>query len=357
MNKKALAIIPNTAIGAAERQQSSADRNTGLIYADPKTKELVALAARVARTDAAVMLAGESGTGKEMFARYIHRESARSSGPFVAVNCAAIPHGVLESALFGHEKGAFTGAYQTHIGKFEQAQGGTLLLDEVTEIGLEVQAKLLRVLQEKEVERLGARKTVPLNVRILATTNRDLLQEVAEGRFRKDLYYRLNVFPLTLPPLWQRPADILPLANARIRLFTPPGARPPALTCNARRKLLEHRWPGNVRELENIVQRAVILAEGGHIHARDILIEATPAAPVPSLGEAGTPERGAAEHLKEDLELHERALILQALQAEQGNRQAAARRLGISPRTLRYKIARLRERGLALPIVLRCEYA
>lgn len=356
MNKDALAIIPNEMPVGGKLRGSMEDQAAELIYADPKTSELVELAERVAKTEASVMISGESGTGKEMFARYIHRSSARSDGPFVAVNCAAIPHGMLESTLFGHEKGAFTGAYQTHIGKFEQSQGGTLLLDEVTEIGLDVQAKLLRVLQEKEIERLGGRKTIPLDVRILATTNRALTHEVANNRFRKDLYYRLNVFPLTLLPLAQRPADILPLANSRIRLFTPSGIRPATLTCAARRKLLAHTWPGNVRELDNVIQRAIILADNGQIHARDICTETEPLPNLPAVDEDAH-NATETERLSDDLKLRERDLILHALQAEKGNRQAAARRLGISPRTLRYKIARLRERGFGMPVILSWEGA
>jgi two-component system response regulator FlrC len=355
MNKDTLATILDSAPGG-ELRETMDDQVEEFICADPKTKELIELAERVAKTEASVMISGESGTGKEMFARHIHSKSARSNGPFVAVNCAAIPHGMLESTLFGHEKGAFTGAYQTHIGKFEQSQKGTLLLDEITEIDLDVQAKLLRVLQEKEIERLGGRKTIPLNVRVLATTNRELTREVAHKRFRRDLYYRLNVFPLTLPPLAQRPGDILPLASSRLRLFAPPGAKPPSLTCTARRKLLAHTWPGNVRELDNVIQRAIILADSGQIQARDICTEteSVPAPPAADMDAHGLPE---SERLSDDLKLRERDLILQALQAERGNRQAAARRLGISPRTLRYKIARLREQGLGMPVVLSWESA
>jgi len=356
VNKEALATIPTGAPINGELRETVEDRGAELIFADPKTKELVELAERVAKTEASVMISGDSGTGKELLARYIHGKSRRSNGPFVAVNCAAIPYGMLESTLFGHEKGAFTGAYQTHIGKFEQAQTGTLLLDEVTEIDPAVQAKLLRVLQEKEIERLGSRKTIALDVRILATTNRELTREVADKRFRKDLYYRLNVFPLTLPPLARRPADILPLANSRIRHFAPPGSRPPTLTFDARRKLLQHTWPGNVRELDNVIQRAIILVDSGEIHARDICIEMEP---MP--GALGVDEdignRKETEGLSEDLKSRERDLIVQALHAEKGNRQAAARRLGISPRTLRYKVARLREQGFGMPVVLSWESA
>jgi two-component system response regulator FlrC len=327
----------------------------GLVHADPATRRVLELAGRVARTDASVMLSGESGTGKEMFARFIHARSARVQGPFVAVNCAAIPDSMLEATLFGYERGAFTGAYQSHRGKFEQAQGGTLLLDEITEMDLELQAKLLRVLQEREIERLGGRTTIPVDVRILATTNRDLAAVVATGAFRVDLYYRLNVFPLTIPPLCERVGDILPLAAARLRFHTPAGRQVPRLTRAAEERLLAHSWPGNVRELDNVIQRALVLQGGGWIDVDEICIE--PAVrPTPTLnaGHVAAPAQAPAEPagLGEDLRVRERDLILDALRATGGNRETAARRLGISPRTLRYRIARLRRLGVEMPVIL-----
>ena len=229
---------------------------TDLIATAEVSRRLADLARRVAASDCTVLIAGESGTGKEVLARFIHRNSPRADRAFVAVNCAAIPENMLEAILFGYERGAFTGAHAAHPGKFEQAQGGTLLLDEVTEMPLSLQAKLLRVLQEREVERLGGRVPVSLDVRVLATTNRNLRGEVAAGRFREDLYYRLNVFPLTTAPLRERRDDVLPLAmhvlNARCR----PGERIPALSAEAAHVLLTHSWPGNVRELDNVMQRA-----------------------------------------------------------------------------------------------------
>jgi two-component system response regulator FlrC len=248
---------------------------------------------------------------------------------------------MLEAILFGYERGAFTGAHAAHPGKFEQAQGGTLLLDEVTEMPLGLQAKLLRVLQEREVERLGSRTPVSLDVRVLATTNRNLRGEVAAGRFREDLYYRLNVFPLTTAPLRERRDDVLPLAmhvlNARCR----PGERIPALSAEAAHILLTHAWPGNVRELDNVMQRALILANGPVIQAENIHIEsASEAAPGTT---PGAPSSGA---LSESVSAAERDLILEALRTDNGNRQAMAKRLGISPRTLRYKLAKLREAGV-----------
>ena len=310
-----------------------------LIATAEVSRRLADLARRVAASDCTVLIAGESGTGKEVLARFIHRNSPRADRAFVAVNCAAIPENMLEAILFGYERGAFTGAHAAHPGKFEQAQGGTLLLDEVTEMPLGLQAKLLRVLQEREVERLGGRVPVSLDVRVLATTNRNLRGEVAAGRFREDLYYRLNVFPLTTAPLRERRDDVLPLAmhvlNARCR----PGERIPALSAEAAHVLLTHSWPGNVRELDNVMQRAVILANGPVIQAAHVHIEAS----APSLADPGSAPQS---RLSESVSAAERDLILQALRSDNGNRQAMAKRLGISPRTLRYKLAKLREAGV-----------
>src|ERR1700748_1665409 len=239
----------------------------------PNSLRLIELARRVAQSDCTVLIVGESGTGKEVLARFIHRCSPRSRQPFIAVNCAAIPENMLEAMLFGYERGAFTGAHTAHPGKFEQAQGGTLLLDEVTEMPLGLQAKLLRVLQEREVERLGGRATIPLDVRVLATTNRRLREEVAAGRFREDLYYRLNVFPLGLAPLRQRRDDVLPLAMQLLGQRTRPGTQIPALSAEAAHLLLTYAWPGNVRELDNLLQRALILLNGPVIRPEHIQFE------------------------------------------------------------------------------------
>ncbi len=313
-----------------------------LIATAEVSRRLAELARRVAASDCTVLIAGESGTGKEVLARFIHRNSPRADRVFVAVNCAAIPENMLEAILFGYERGAFTGAHAAHPGKFEQAQGGTLLLDEVTEMPLGLQAKLLRVLQEREVERLGGRVPVALDVRVLATTNRNLRAEVAAGRFREDLYYRLNVFPLTTAPLRERRDDVLPLAmhvlNARCR----PGERIPALSAEAAHVLLTHSWPGNVRELDNVMQRALILANGPVIQADNIHIEQSELPIV----DAAIAHGSQAAALSDSLSATERDLILEALRSDNGNRQAMAKRLGISPRTLRYKLAKLREAGV-----------
>ncbi|MCD4863043.1 sigma-54-dependent transcriptional regulator [Pseudomonas sp. PLB05] len=320
------------------------------VAADPQSRQLLELASRVAQSEATVLITGESGTGKEVLARFIHDQSARAEGPFVAVNCAAIPDHLLEAILFGHEKGAFTGAIATQPGKFELAQGGTLLLDEISEMPLGLQAKLLRVLQEREVERVGARKPMALDIRVVATSNRKLAEEVAAGRFREDLFYRLSVFPLAWLPLRERPADIVPLAERLLAVQAARMNRPvPILSAGARQALAEHPWPGNVRELDNAVQRALILQPGQQIQAEDFGLHwlatgvslAPRAAPVP---EAHPDE--AMRPLDADLRDREFQVILDTLRAERGRRKETAERLGISARTLRYKLAQMRDAGL-----------
>ncbi|WIO73443.1 sigma-54 dependent transcriptional regulator [Porticoccaceae bacterium LTM1] len=324
-----------------------------LVAEDPRTLQLVELAGRVANSDATVMISGESGSGKEVFARLIHNQSPRKENPFIAINCAAIPESMLESVLFGYEKGAFTGAYQSRAGKFEQAQGGTLLLDEISEMDLSLQAKLLRVLQEREVERLGSQKQVKLDVRVLATTNRNLRDEVAEGRFREDLFYRLNVFPLQLPPLRERPFDIAPIARSFVERYAPAGSGM-QFSREAEQKLTQYAWPGNVRELENVVQRALILCVGNVIHPQDLHFEHAESAPVNQVmaapvQAAAQVEQESGSQLGNEMKNREQALIIEALEAENGRRKEAAARLGISPRTLRYKLAKLREQGVSIP--------
>ncbi len=322
------------------------ESSPGIVAEDKQTRRLAKLAARVANSDATVIISGESGTGKEVFARLIHDKSPRCHHPFIAINCAAIPENMLEASLFGYEKGAFTGAYQTRAGKFEQAQGGTLLLDEISEMDLSLQAKLLRVLQEREVEKLGGHTTIKLDVRVLATTNRIMREEVAAGRFREDLFYRLNVFPLHLPPLRARSADILPLAERLIEKLLPEATKRPFLTQSAQQALLEYQWPGNVRELENIIQRALILLNSDCIDACHLQFELEHQS-VPS--EESIEPKQAAAGLGDDLKNHEYQLIIEALESGRGNRKQAAEKLGISPRTLRYKLARMRAQGIAVP--------
>jgi two-component system, response regulator FlrC len=311
------------------------------VAVDHSSRLIMDLARRVAGTDCSVLIVGESGTGKEVLARLIHRASPRVGKPFVAINCAAIPENMLEAMLFGYEKGSFTGAHAAHAGKFEQAQGGTLLLDEITEMPLVLQAKLLRVLQEREVERIGGSAPLPTDVRVIATTNRMLRAEVAAGRFREDLYYRLNVFPLALSPLRERRDDVLPLATHLLQLRSRPGQRIPALSADAAHLLLTYAWPGNVRELDNLLQRALVLVEGSVIEAEHILFEKQPT----RLEVTGT----GGPALADTLERAERDVILEALRAAHGSRREVAEKLGISPRTLRYKLARIRSAGIDVP--------
>ncbi|MDO2948737.1 sigma-54-dependent transcriptional regulator [Aeromonas simiae] len=317
-----------------------------VVYGDARSAELFQLAARVARSDATVMISGPSGSGKEVLARYIHDQSSRAEQPFVAINCAAIPENMLEATLFGYEKGAYTGAVQGCPGKFEQAQGGTLLLDEITEMDLALQAKLLRVLQEREVERLGSRKTIALDVRVIATSNRDLKRAVQDGLFREDLYYRLNVFPLRWGALCERPGDILPLARHLLALHAAQAALPlPRFTAHAEERLLDYGWPGNVRELANVVQRALILCDGECIAEADLILEDEE----PGGEEDDEGRTPGLERLGNELKQQEHQIILDTLQLCQGSRKAVAERLGISPRTLRYKLAKMREAGIDMP--------
>ena len=320
------------------------------IAEDEKSQALIQMASRVAQSDATVMITGESGVGKEVLARYIHQHSSRADKPFIAINCAAIPENMLEATLFGYEKGAFTGAYQASPGKFEQAQGGTLLLDEISEMDLGLQAKLLRVLQEREVERLGGRKTISLDVRVLATSNRRMMEEVSAQRFREDLFYRLNVFPLYLAPLRDRPADILPLVQRLIENNDDlNGCLPPALSSAAKNKLLSHSWPGNVRELDNIMQRALILKSGQAIDVDDLQFETDNSSANHALPHSVAivqPEQVEAPTSKESLKSHEQNMILETLRMMSGNRKSTAEKLGISQRTLRYKLAKMRDAGI-----------
>ncbi|MEM7376871.1 MAG: sigma-54 dependent transcriptional regulator [Pseudomonadota bacterium] len=314
---------------------------------DEKTLDLLQLARRVAESEVSVMISGPSGAGKEVMARYIHNNSQRAERPFVAINCAAIPENMLEAVLFGYEKGAYTGAHRSMPGKFEQAQGGTLLLDEISEMDLGLQAKLLRVLQEREVERLGSRESISLDVRILATTNRNLRAEVAANRFREDLFYRLNVFPLRLPPLAERGDDIEPLARLFVAKHTPVKDMPKPISAAAVARLRQHKWPGNVRELDNVMQRALVLTEGREIGVADIHFEEHERVQPDHVEESAS--AGGDSPLGNTLKSRESEMILDALKACNGSRKAAAEALGISPRTLRYKLSRLREQGIRVP--------
>lgn len=300
-----------------------------IVAEDPATIAAVELAMRAAPSDVTVLLEAESGAGKEVFARLIHRESGRRAGPFVAVNCAALPRELLEAELFGHRKGAFTGALRDRRGHFEAASGGTLLLDEIGEMSPDLQARLLRVLQEREVQPVGSETPVPVDVRVVAATHRDLRGEVARGRFREDLYYRLRVLAIRIPPLRERPRDVEPLAVRFARRFAGPEAR---LTRAALEKLRAHPWPGNVRELQNAIERAAILAGGSVLDAEHIVLEPAPHRDAEPLA------------LPARLEEAERETIRRVLLAT-GNRAEAAAALGISPRTLRHKLKQYRDAG------------
>ena len=322
--------------------KTSSDDN--YISVDKKSIDTKKIARRVATTSVSVFIRGQSGTGKEVLARFIHANSPRSKQPFVAINCAAIPENMLEAVLFGYEKGAYTGAHNAKAGKFEEAQGGTLLLDEISEMDLSLQAKLLRVLQEKQVERLGGKKLINLDVRIIATSNRNLKDEVKKGTFREDLFYRLNVFPITLHPLCDRVDDILPLAYMLLHKHSP--NRSLELSQDARKHLMNNKWTGNVRELENVIQRSIVLCTGSVIE-KDLL----------NIDELDIDQDVSNEtnvtNLTTDLKSHEQDLILQALVSEHGNRKLVAERLGISPRTLRYKIAKMKDQGVPVPSAYR----
>ncbi len=324
------------------------EQDNDFISIDNKTKELKELARRLAASDATIMITGESGSGKEVLARFIHNQSARRDKAFVAINCAAIPSTMLEATLFGYEKGAFTGAYKASPGKFEQAQGGTLLLDEISEMEQALQAKLLRVLQEREVERLGGSRMLSLDVRVLATSNRDMQQQVRDRSFREDLFYRLNVFPVNMPPLQEHKDDITAIATRVIdRVASSEGRAIPVLSNEARDKLLSYSWPGNVRELDNVMQRAMILTSGDEIRANNIMFEN-----VTSLDRDNTAAAGTEDVKQDDLKASEQTKILDVLKACMGNRSATAAKLGISQRTLRYKLARMRDHGINIPGVM-----
>ena len=312
----------------AQRLHSMAEREPEIVAQDQAMLAILAQLKKVAPTDATVVLLGESGTGKEVLARVLHRESRRAAGPFVAVNCAAISETLLESEMFGHEKGAFTGAVGQHRGRFELADGGTLFLDEVSELRPQLQAKLLRVLQERRFERVGGTRTIESDVRVVAATNRDLAEEMRQSRFREDLFHRLAVFPIRIPPLRERLADILPLAESLLSRISRQLAVPSlVLDDTARARLMAYAWPGNVRELGNVLERAAILAEGPTIGADLILVGP------PTL--ALRTERGVVGEKLEDLE---REAIRRALATSGGNRRKTAIRLGIGLRTLYDKL-------------------
>lgn len=327
----------------------------GPVAADPASLAIIALAQRLARSDIPVLINGPTGTGKEVLSTFIHRASDRADKPFIGVNCAAIPETMLEAMLFGHEKGSFTGANAAGQGFFRAADGGTLLLDEIAEMPLALQAKLLRALQEGEVVPVGATRPIKVDVRIIACANRDLPLEVHEGRFRADLYYRLNVFPIAIAPLCDRPADIAPLAFALAMRHAPKGAAQPWIGDEALALLRTHSWPGNVRELENVMRRALLLSQGERaIRPEHIVFDMATRplesativplrAPEPVASAGSEPQR-----LAKVVQLSEARAIITTLEKVGGHRANAARELGISERTLRYRLASFRDAGIAM---------
>src|SRR3989441_5777296 len=331
------------------------DDTRELIYRDETMAHVVKLAQQIAPSNASVMITGESGTGKEVIARYLHGRSNRARAPFISVNCAAIPENLLESELFGHEKGAFTGAIARRIGKFEEASGGTLLLDEISEMDARLQAKLLRAIQERVIDRVGGGKPVAVDIRIIATSNRNLVEAVREGSFREDLLFRLNVVNLKIPPLRERPADVIELAQHFIKKYSAANgvpARP--LSAEARRALVLNRWPGNVRELENTIHRAVLLTTGDEIGIDDIMtpdgVRLDQAKNPPAVAHAAlaaeTVTRALVGRTVADVE---RDLILETLKHCLGNRTHAANILGISIRTLRNTLNEYADEGVPVP--------
>ena len=333
-----------------------ADDNRPMVVRDPSMQAVIAMADQIAPSDASILITGESGVGKEVIARYVHQKSRRASKPFISVNCAAIPDNLLESELFGHEKGAFTGAVARRIGKFEEANGGTLLLDEISEMDARLQAKLLRAIQEREIDRVGGSKPVRVDIRILATSNRDLAQAVREGTFREDLLYRLNVVNLRLPALRDRPGDVLAMAEFFIRKYAAANGMPERpLSSEAKRRLAAHRWPGNVRELENAMHRAVLLATGPEIEEDAIrLPDGQPLASIDPGARAAQAASLAAEtasrsYVGQTVDFVEQQLIIDTLEHCLGNRTHAANILGISIRTLRNKLKEYTDAGVAVP--------
>lgn len=325
------------------------------IHRDPATRRLLSVADSVAATPATVLLSGESGVGKEVFARYIHAHSSRDRGPFVAINCAAIAESLMESELFGHEKGAFSGAIKQHTGVFEQAEGGTLLLDEITEMPLELQSKLLRVLQERKVRRVGATKDISVDIRIIATTNRDLLEYVDEGHFRRDLYYRLSVFPLAIPPLRDRPKDIPPLvAHYVAKLAEAFEKKIEGVSTEAMARLQSYPFPGNVRELVNVVQRAIILCGSSATIEKEHLAFETTTEMLEEVEEYSAEKSDDSAEVSfkvgaQPLTEVRRVIIMETLRLYKGNRSKTAEALGLTTRTIRNKLRDYRERGDEVP--------
>ena len=353
--KEFIPLPPDAELIAAVLSAVS-DDNRPMVVRDPGMEQIIAMADQIAPSDASILITGESGVGKEVIARYVHQKSRRHNRPFISVNCAAIPENLLESELFGHEKGAFTGAVARRIGKFEEANGGTLLLDEISEMDSRLQAKLLRAIQEREIDRVGGTKPVKVDIRILATSNRDLAVAVKDGTFREDLLYRLNVVNLRLPPLRERPGDIVAMAEHFIKKYAAANGMPvKPLSAESRRRLVTHRWPGNVRELENAMHRAVLMAVGPEIEEDAIrLPDGQPLSggdPLARTAQAASlaAETASRAFVGQTVAAMEQQLIIDTLEHCFGNRTHAANILGISIRTLRNKLKEYTEAGVPVP--------
>jgi two-component system, response regulator FlrC len=342
--KEYIPLPPDAALIAAVLE-AVAEESSAVIWRDPAMEKVLRLAEQVAPADASILLTGESGTGKEVVARFIHRKSRRANHNFITVNCAAIPENLLESELFGHEKGAFTGAVARRLGKFEEATSGTLLLDEISEMHPRLQAKLLRAIQEREIDRVGGSHPIKIDIRLVATSNRDLEEEVRKGSFREDLYFRLNVVNLRIPPLRERPQDIEPLAEHFAKKYAAAnGADYTGISAVLREMLRRHVWRGNVRELENTMHRAILLSAGSELGPDSVMLSTGKGGEAKS---GGMSARGAL--VGRTVADVERDLIIETLQHCLGNRTHAATILGISIRTLRNKLQQYRQEGLPVP--------
>ncbi|WP_369789344.1 sigma-54 interaction domain-containing protein [Rouxiella sp. WC2420] len=332
---------------------NNTEDDVGYIARSQSSLNVMALSRRVAKFSVPTLITGETGTGKEHVARYIHHCALGDSFPYIAVNCAALPESMIEAILFGHVRGAFTGAHESVKGKFEQANGGTLLLDEIGDMPLNLQSKLLRVLQEQEIERIGSHKRIPLNIRLIASTNKNLDNEVAIGNFREDLFYRISVVPIHISPLRERPEDILPLTQVFIKKYQASAVNKARLSSQALQLLERYSWPGNVRELENVIQRGIILCDNALITPKDLALPIAGQSSIliptiKQISQSGLQDDGSKNHIKQHGRLAEYQYIIDLLRQCQGNKSKTAQTLGITTRALRYRLASMRQNGIGI---------